>query len=177
MATTTTEAAKALLRTVPEVALDRGWIQGQLATGADAGRYGISVERHEILRYTDANRNKEPASCSDITGCCALGFVQLTAVCANGWGSDVVSEAERLLGDTLVELGWADQVFQRYYDNQNEEHETHGYAPLAPFGDWRDEIVEGRDYDEIGEGLLAEWNDYFCESKEQFLELAAKAAA
>lgn len=173
----TRQAAKDLLRRVPEVALDRKWITGQLLTGREEGRYSVNVRGHEVVRYVGREGVKTEAFCSDVTGCCVLGFVQLTAVCANGWDSSVTDEAERLLGDALVELGWAEAVLRGFYDKNTEERVEEGWPPLADYSDWRSEFLDRGDWFDLGEGLVAEWNDGYCENKDQVLELVAKAAA
>lgn len=177
-----TDDAKALLRAVPEVAVDREWVRERLLTGRENGesRYSIRVDEHEIVRYKDRTFAGEtvPVSCSEITGCCAMGYVELTAVCANGYGEEVTRKALDLMAWALVDLGWADDVLRDVYERQVEA-DPGGYIPMnwPDYGAWRDEVLEVGDWENVGEGIIPEWNDRHCQGKEQVLELVAKAAA
>lgn len=177
-----TRDAKALLRAVPEVAVDREWVRERLLAGRENGdsRYTIHVDDHEIVRFPDGTFAGPgvPASCSEITGCCAMGYVELTAVCANGYDAEVTRKALDLMAWALVDLGWAEDVLRGTYERQVEA-DPEGYIALhwPDYSDWRDEVLEVGDWENVGEGIIPEWNDRHCQSKEQVLELVARAAA
>ena len=169
--------AKALLRAVPEVAVDREWITRALLEGKQEGmRYSIDLSEHEITRW-ETHERAGPATCSEIVGCCAVGYVQLTAVCANGWDEQVVDRALYLVADALIELGWAEPVLRAYWEDQLYDHDGYFTRNWPEYGDWRDAVMESGDYDAVGEGLVPEWNDHYCRSKEEVLEVIAMAAA
>lgn len=170
------EAAK-LLRAVPEVAIDREWIKEKLMVGTDAeANYFVRFGRQHarlVKRYRDAHFGEDDlgAVCSEVTGCCAIGFVEIAVACANGFDLPVDLLAKDLLAEALVELGWAEPVLKSAYGNLVDGD----YPPSESFEEWK-EVIHGN-WDEIGEeGLVPAWNDHHCEGKEQVLELAAKAA-
>lgn len=168
------EAAK-LLRAVPEVAIDREWIKEILMAPRDDPDHFVWLdwtggERTLRKRQTkDPRQPGEPVACSEVAGCCALGFVDLATACANGFSRVADDMAKDMLGDALVELGWAEPVFKATHEALDED--------WLPYEEWRDEVLRYRNWDVVGEeGLIPTWNDHYCTGKEQVLELVAKAA-
>lgn len=174
-----TEAAR-LLRAVPEVAVDREWIREILMAPRDDPDHFVWLDwssgtpslRKRQIKPSGAGHLPhpgDPAACSEVAGCCALGFVDLATACANGFSRMADDAAKDLLADALVELGWAEAVVKTAYEAEED------YRP--PYEEWRADIVANAAWDSVGdEGLIPTWNDHHCTGKEQVLELVAKAA-